>query len=220
MAKNPPSFRISHFAFRIFERIYVMAVKIALCLILGYLFGSLNFAIVYSKLRGDDIRNHGSGNAGSTNVLRTYGKGAAALVFTLDISKGVIAVLIARAVFNQQLFDCAAALGAVLGHNFPLYYGFKGGKGVATSLAVLLILHYPTALIALAVFIIVAALTKYVSLSSILAAAAAIVASFVFFRINEFSIFCAIIGILCIYRHRSNIVRLINGTENKLAKTK
>lgn len=190
--------------------------KIILCLIFGYLFGSLNFAIVYSKLRGDDIRNHGSGNAGATNVLRTYGKGAAALVFTLDILKGVIAVTVARLFFDELIFDCSAALGAVLGHNFPVYYGFKGGKGVATSLAVLLALHYPTALAALAVFIVVALLTKYVSLSSILAAAAAIIASFVFFKVNEFSVFCAIIGTLCIVRHRSNIKRLLNGTENKL----
>ena len=150
--------------------------KIILCLIFGYLFGSLNFAIIYSKLKGDDIRNHGSGNAGATNVLRTYGKGAAAIVFLLDILKGVIAVLITRIFFDDMLYDCASALGAVLGHNFPLYYGFRGGKGVATSLAVLLVLHYPTALIALVTFLIVVITTKYVSLSSILAATAAMAA--------------------------------------------
>lgn len=190
--------------------------SVILCLVLGYLFGSLNFAIIYSKLRADDIRNHGSGNAGATNVLRTYGKGAAALVFTLDILKGVIAVIVARLFYDKMIFDCSAALGAVLGHNFPVYYGFKGGKGVSTSLAVLLILHYPTALIALATFIVVVLLTKYVSLSSILAAVMAIISAFVFFRLDVFSIFCTIIGILCIVRHRSNIKRLINGTENKL----
>lgn len=190
--------------------------KILLCLVLGYLIGSLNFAIIYSKLRGDDIRNHGSGNAGATNVLRTYGKGPAAIVFLLDISKGVIAVLLVRSAFDATILDCSAALGAVLGHNFPVYYKFAGGKGVATSLAVLLALHYPTALVALATFIVVVVITKYVSLSSILAAAAAMIAAFVFFKVNEFSVFCAIIGILCIVRHRSNIKRLINGTENKL----
>ena len=194
--------------------------KIALCLILGYLFGSLNFAIVYSKLRGDDIRNHGSGNAGTTNVLRTYGKGAAALVLILDISKGVIAVLVSRLFFDSGVLDCCAALGAVLGHNFPLYYGFKGGKGVATSLAVLIALHYPTALVALVTFIVVAAISRYVSLSSITAAVAAVTASFIFFKVNEFSIFCAIIGTLCIIRHHSNIARLIKGTENKLGHKK
>ena len=193
-----------------------MAAKIILCLILGYLLGSLNFAIIYSKLRGDDIRNHGSGNAGATNVLRTYGKGAGALVFALDILKGVIAVLIIRLVFSERILECIAALGAILGHNFPIYYKFAGGKGVATSFAVLLILHYPTALVAVATFIIVVLLTKYVSLSSILAAVAAMVAAFVFFKVNEFSIFCTVIGILCIVRHDANIKRLINGTENKL----
>lgn len=193
-----------------------MTLKIILCLIFGYLFGSLNFAIIYSKLKGDDIRNHGSGNAGATNVLRTYGKGAAAIVFLLDILKGVIAVMITRIFFDDMLYDCASALGAVLGHNFPFYYGFKGGKGVATSLAVLLILHYPTALIAMATFIIVVLTTKYVSLSSILAALAAMAGAFILFKVDVFSIFCLIIGSLCIYRHRSNIKRLIKGTESKL----
>ncbi len=194
--------------------------KIALFLILGYLFGSLNFAIIYSKLRRDDIRNHGSGNAGTTNVLRTYGKGAAALVLILDISKGVIAVIVSRLFFDNAILDCCAALGAVLGHNFPLYYHFKGGKGVATSLAVLLALHWPTALIGLATFIVIAIITRYVSLSSILAAVAAVTASFIFFKVNEFSIFCAIIGTLCIARHHQNIARLVKGTENKLGQKK
>ena len=195
-------------------------VILAICLAFGYLFGSLNFAIIYSKLKGDDIRNHGSGNAGSTTVLRTYGKGAAAIVFSLDILKGVIAVMITRIFFNDMLYDCASALGAVLGHNFPLYYGFKGGKGVATSLAVLLVLHYPTALIALCTFLIVVFTTKYVSLSSILASVTAIVGAFILFKIDVFSIFCLIMGTLCIYRHRSNIKRLLNGTESKLGQKK
>ena len=193
-----------------------MMAKIFLCLILGYLIGSLNFAIIYSKLKGDDIRSHGSGNAGATNVLRTYGKAPAALVFILDISKGIIAILLARSVFGGIIYDCSAALGAVLGHNFPIYYKFAGGKGVSTSLAVLLTLHYPTALVAMATFIIVVLITKYVSLSSILAAVSAIIASFIFFKLDVFSVFCTLIGILCIFRHRPNIKRLLNGNENKL----
>ena len=194
--------------------------KILVCLILGYLIGSLNFAIIYSKLKGDDIRNHGSGNAGATNVLRTYGKLPAAIVFLLDISKGVVSILLVRSVFDGMVYDCSAALGAVLGHNFPVYYKFAGGKGVSTSLAVLLTLHYPTALVAVATFIIVVLISKYVSLSSIMAAGTAMIASFVFFKIDVFSVFCAIIGVLCIYRHRSNIKRLLNGTENKLGQKK
>ena len=194
--------------------------KIVLCLLLGYLFGSLNFAIIYSKLRGDDIRNHGSGNAGATNVLRTYGKAPAAIVFLLDILKGVIAVIIARLILDGNIFECSAALGAVLGHNFPVYYKFKGGKGVSTSLAVLITLHYPTALVAVVTFIVVVSISKYVSLSSILASVAAIVASFIFFKLDVFSIFCLILGLLCIIRHHGNITRLINGTESKLGQKK
>lgn len=186
------------------------------CLLFGYLLGSLNFAIIYSKLHGDDIRKHGSGNAGATNVLRTYGKLPALLVFLLDISKGVIAVLLVRGVFHSQVLECLAALGAVLGHNFPVYYKFTGGKGVSTSFAVLLVLHLPTALIALLTFLVSVFLTKYVSLSSILASCAAMVASFLFFKVNCFSLFCLAIGVLCIARHHSNIKRLLAGTENKL----
>ena len=197
-----------------------MALKIILCLIFGYLFGSLNFAIIYSKLKGDDIRNHGSGNAGATNVLRTYGKGPAAVVFLLDILKGVIAVIIARLILDDAIFECSAALGAVLGHNFPVYYKFKGGKGVATSFAVLIALHWPTALIALGVFIVICAILRYVSLSSICASVGAIISSFIFFKIDAFSIFCTVIGLLCIYRHKSNIARLIAGNENKLGQKK
>ena len=197
-----------------------MAAKIILCLVLGYLIGSLNFAIIYSKLRGDDIRNHGSGNAGATNVLRTYGKLPAAIVFLLDISKGVIAILLVRSVFDGMIYDCAAALGAVLGHNFPVYYKFAGGKGVATSFAVLATLHYPTAIVGFLTFVIVVLITKYVSLSSILASVTAVIASFIFFKVDIFSIFCLIIGVLCIYRHRSNIKRLIAGNENKLGQKK
>ena len=193
-----------------------MMAKILLCLVLGYLIGSLNFAIIYSKLRKDDIRNHGSGNAGATNVLRTYGKLPAAIVFLLDISKGVIAILLVRSVFNGMIYDCAAALGAVLGHNFPVYYKFAGGKGVSTSLAVLLTLHYPTALVGVATFIITVLITKYVSLSSILASVAAMIFAFILFKVDTFSVFCLIIGVLCIFRHRSNIKRLLSGTENKL----
>ena len=191
-------------------------IKLLLSLLFGYLFGSLNFAIIYSKLRGDDIRNHGSGNAGATNVLRTYGKLAALLVFLLDISKGVISVLIIRSVFDSELLECVTALGAVLGHNFPVYYKFTGGKGVSTSFAVLLILHWQIALIALATFIITVLLSRYVSLSSILASVAAGISAFILYSFNEFSVFCLIICILCIIRHHSNIKRLLNGTENKL----
>ena len=192
--------------------------KLFLCLIFGYLIGSLNFAIIYSKLRHDDIRNHGSGNAGATNVLRTYGKLSALIVFLLDILKGVFAVLIVRAVFNNEMHECIAALGAVLGHNFPVYYKFKGGKGVSTSFAVLCVLHYPVALVALLSFIITVLLSRYVSLSSITASIVAIIAAAIIYNFGPFFYFTLIIGVLCIVRHRMNIIRLIKGTESRLGK--
>lgn len=194
--------------------------KLFLCLVLGYLIGSLNFAIIYSKLKKDDIRNHGSKNAGATNVLRTYGKIPALIVFLLDILKGVIAVLIVRSVFDGEIYECTAALGAVLGHNFPVYYKFSGGKGVSTSFAVLCVLHYEVALIALLVFVITVLISRYVSLSSILASVGAVIASVVLYDFGVFFYFTLIIAVLCIIRHHANISRLLKGTENKLGKKK
>lgn len=189
----------------------------ALIMLLGYIIGSLNFAIIYSKLRKDDIRRHGSRNAGATNILRTYGKLPALLVFLLDISKGIIAVLLVRFAFNaNELMECVAALGAIIGHNYPLFYHFRGGKGVSTSFAVLLILHWEVALISLFVFIITVLVSRYVSLSSILASIAAIICSFLIYSASVFSYFCLVIGLLCIIRHKRNIIRLLSGKERRL----
>ena len=196
-----------------------------LMLIMGYLIGSCNFAVIYSRLfKKDDIRKHGSGNAGATNVLRTYGKGPAAAVFVLDLAKGVVAVLLAKLFFpNTDICACIAAFGAILGHNFPCYHGFRGGKGVATSFAVLLVLDWRVALIALGVFIIVVLITRYVSVSSISASIAAPAAAIVFRCVNNsvslaICVFAVCVGILCILRHQSNIVRLRQGKENKIGK--
>ena len=190
---------------------------LSLIMLLGYIIGSLNFAIIYSKLRKDDIRRHGSRNAGATNILRTYGKIPALLVFLLDISKGIIAVLLVRYAFNaDELMECAAALGAIIGHNYPLYYNFRGGKGVSTSFAVLLVLHWEVALISLLVFIITVLVSRYVSLSSILASMAAIICSFLIYNATTFSFFCLIIGLLCVIRHKRNIIRLLSGKERRL----
>lgn len=195
-------------------------VKLFFCLLLGYLIGSVNFAIVYSHLRRDDIRRHGSGNAGATNVLRTYGAAAALFVFLFDVLKGVMAVLIVRLLFGKYDFQCAAALGAVLGHNFPLYYKFCGGKGVSTSFAVLLVLDWRVALCALCVFLITLLCFKYVSLSSVLAAASIPVSAFIFRGFDVFFFFTLITGVLCIARHHANIKRLMAGNENKLGAKK
>lgn len=200
-----------------------------LMLLMGYLIGSCNFAVIYSRLfKKDDIRKHGSGNAGATNVLRTYGKGPAAAVFLLDLLKGVAAVLLARLFYpntsdinTNDICACIAGFGAILGHNFPCYHGFMGGKGVATSFAVLLVLDWRIALIALGVFLIVVLITRYVSVGSITASIAAPAAAIVFKCVNNsvspaICVFAVCVGILCILRHKGNIVRLRQGKENKI----
>lgn len=195
-------------------------------LLMGYLIGSINFAVIYSKLfKKDDIRKHGSGNAGATNILRTYGKGPALLVFALDILKGIVAVLLCRLIYanSGDILPCFAAFGAVLGHCFPCYHDFKGGKGVSTSFAVLLLIEWRAALIALGVFIIVLLISRYVSVSSMAAAVAAPAAAIVFHFVNNSTstavcIFTVCLGILCILRHSENIKRLRQGKENRLGK--
>ncbi len=189
-------------------------------LIMGYLIGSCNFAIIYSRLfKKEDIRTKGSKNAGATNVLRTYGKAPAAIVFALDLLKGVAAVLIARFFYpNTDICACLAAFGAILGHNFPCYYDFKGGKGVATSFAVLLVLCPKAALIALGVFLVTVLITRYVSLGSILACIAAPAAAIALGSSLAVCVLSVCVGLLCILRHKANIVRLAHGKENKLGK--
>lgn len=193
----------------------------ALALIIGYLLGSINASIIFSKLKGDDIRRHGSGNAGATNTLRTYGKGVAAGVTLFDILKGIIAVLVARYILKEENADLLAALGAVLGHNFPLYFGFKGGKGILTSFAVILMISPYSALCAFVIAIIIMATTRYVSLGSVIAAVVVPVAALFFEKGNYPAIILlTILGLLAILRHSENIKRLIKGTERKLGEKK
>lgn len=199
--------------------------------VVSYLIGSVNFSIILSRIiGGKDIRQSGSGNAGATNMLRTYGKKMGVITLLLDVLKGIIAILIARFVrdelgFNFEALDYIAGVCVVLGHNFPLYFGFKGGKGVATSLGVVLMLDWKVGLIVAVCAILIMAVTKYVSLGSILGGAAFIVVEIIkalvtkSFNITE--IVCVvIIGGLLISRHHANIKRLISGTENKLSFSK
>ncbi len=205
--------------------------EIILMLLMGYLIGSCNFAIIYSKLfKKDDIRRYGSGNAGATNILRTYGKGPAAAVFLLDVMKGVVAALIARAFYpHTDVCACVAAFGAILGHNYPCYYDFKGGKGVATSFATLLVLDWRLALAALGTFLIVVLISRYVSLGSAFGAVAAVALAAVL-RFgpsfaggpvsNALFIYTACAALLCLLRHHANFKRIRAGKENKLGKKK
>lgn len=204
--------------------IYIAAVIAG---IVAYLLGSINSSILVGKLFGvTDIRQHGSGNAGTTNTLRTIGAKAAALVFVGDILKGVVAVLLARLIaFLLQVDNSIAVLAAaflvVLGHNYPLYFGFKGGKGIATSAAVILMID---PLIGICVFvfaILVMLITRYVSVGSIAAAVAFPTAVAIWHHDNiPYLNFAIAIGLLAILRHKENIKRLIKGTESKLGAKK
>lgn len=224
---------------------YLVIIAVA---VISYLIGSINFSIILSKIiSGKDIRESGSGNAGATNMLRTHGKKMGVITLFLDVLKGIIAVLIAiyirekiyngdilyeqRSVFDYhfenilQSLSYIAGVCVILGHNFPLYFGFKGGKGVATSLGVVLMLDWKVGLIVAVCAVAVMAITRYVSLGSILGGAAYIIAEIVKAVVkgeyNIIQLVCVvIIGGLLIARHHANIKRLLNGTENKLGAKK
>ncbi len=200
--------------------------KLFAALALGYLFGSLNTSVIVGKICGKDIRNHGSKGAGLTNTLRVLGKSAAVFVLVGDILKGVIACLIGLFLgvyfFSGEAKDCvsllAAGAGAVIGHNWPVYFGFKGGKGVLTAVTVLFMADWVIALLCLGLFVIIVALTRYVSLGSICAAILFVAISFipVFGHTLYFYIFACLMALMVIFRHMGNIQRLLSGTENKL----
>ncbi len=189
-------------------------------MIISYLIGCFSSAYILGKTsKGMDIRKYGSGNAGTTNALRVFGFKMGILTFILDILKGSIAVLIGMAI-SGGFGGLIAGIFVVLGHNFPVFLGFKGGKGVATSLGVLFILTWKTALISLIIAAIVIALTRYVSLGSILASVfAPIIVYLTGDSTDEYLIITTVIlACLSIFRHKENIVRLINGKENKIGK--
>lgn len=192
--------------------------------LIAYLIGSVNFAIIFSKkFAGFDVREKGSKNAGTTNVLRTVGKKAAILTLICDILKGVVAVLIAilaTKIWNHadvEILKYLAGFMAIVGHTFPVFYGFKGGKGVATSLGVLLMVHTQIGIICLVFALIIMIATKWVSLGSILAAT--LFPILTVFMVDNYvvKIISILIGLLVIFNHRTNIKRLKQGTENKLS---
>lgn len=201
----------------------ILILKVALVAVVGYLLGSANSSLIVGRFYGVDIRQHGSGNAGMTNTLRNLGKTAAMLVTTGDLLKGVIACLIGLYIIGNipdvgKLGVMVGGAAAILGHNWPVYFGFRGGKGILTSLSVVLMMDWRIGLILLGVFIIVVAVTRYVSLGSILGSALfpVVAAIPVFGKNMVFIIFAALIGVLAIIRHRTNIGRIFSGTESKL----
>jgi glycerol-3-phosphate acyltransferase PlsY len=190
----------------------------AYALVLGYLLGSIPFGFLFTRLSGaGDIRAVGSGATGATNVLRTGKYAAAAATLIFDAAKGAAAVLIAAHLWGETA-AAVAAVGAILGHLFPVWLGFKGGKGVATSLGVLLTLYWPVALASLATWLVVAAISRISSLSALVAAVAAPVYMFLWGQ-KTFAAATLIIALLVLIAHRENIKRLLAGTEPRIGKS-
>ncbi len=214
------------------DKYWAVAICALLCSVVPYLLGSVNFALVISKLfYHDDIRKYGSGNAGMTNMLRTYGKLAGGSTLLCDMLKAVIAVLLGKLVFGY-FGGYLAGLFCMLGHIFPIFFKFKGGKGVATVAAMILSIDPLCFLFLLIIFIGLVACTKYISLGSIIcgmtypiltykihsAPATETVANT--FPTGIAVLFSFIIGAIIVFMHRENIKRLLNHTENKLSFSK
>lgn len=200
------------------------ALRIGISVLLSYVIGSINFAVIFSKIFSNtDVREHGSGNAGTTNVMRVSGPVAGVLTFVFDFAKGSAAVLLSKFILSgaeityevQLLF--ISAIFCMLGHAFPLFFGFKGGKCVATAIGTILVLDWKVAVIAVAVYLILMIFTKIVSLSTLSAALSAVIVMFIF-RYDDV-ISCLLVAVMCLIvflRHIPNIKRLIKGEEKKL----
>ena len=205
-----------------------------ICLAIGYVFGLLQTGYIYGKLHNVDIRTMGSGNAGTTNALRTMGFKAGAVTFLGDAFKCVFAVLTVKLIFGEShaqimpLLSMYAGTGAVLGHNYPFYLKFKGGKGIAATAGLLAsTLHIGLVVICLLSFGIPVLVTKYVSLGSLVVVIAYLVCLIGYGQmgglgveqavLNEIYIIAAFLMVRAFVRHRANIKRLMNGTENKIS---
>ncbi|MCI6997667.1 MAG: glycerol-3-phosphate 1-O-acyltransferase PlsY [Eubacterium sp.] len=202
-----------------------------ICLLIGYVCGLFQTSYIYGKIHGIDIREHGSGNAGTTNALRTLGAKAGALTFLGDCFKCVLAVVIVRLIFGGshpdtvKLLGLYASAGAILGHNFPFYLKFKGGKGIACTAGLLLSFDWRLTLAALVVFLIAFFATHYVSLGSLLVYVVFLLGLAVMGQTGQFAmdashiremyLVAALLAVLAFYKHRANIVRLLHGNENK-----
>ncbi len=200
-----------------------MVLRIILAALAGYLLGSINTSLLVGKLfYKTDVREHGSGNAGATNTLRTLGKGPALLVVVGDLLKGIIACLIGRYLAGELIpgvyaGEYLAGMAAVLGHNWPIYFGFKGGKGVMTSFAVVLMFSPIAALLCLVGFIIIVAFTRYVSLGSMVCALLFPIMAFIFDEPLLMVLVGTFLALLIVLRHSPNIQRLLAGNEKKLS---
>ena len=203
-------------------------IECAIMEIIAYLNGSINFSVILSKkMAGFDVREKGSGNAGTTNMLRSVGKKAAAITLICDILKGVIAILIAIGfgkIFkdvNGALLVQVAGVAVILGHTFPIFFKFKGGKGVATSLGVLIMSNWQIGLICLVFALILIILTQMVSVGSIAAAILyPVLTLFIpqnYIVPGNYLIYSIVLAVIIIFNHRENVKRLLNGTENRIS---
>ena len=197
----------------------MMVGSVLLCIIIPYLIGSINPAIIFSNaMYHEDIRSYGSGNAGTTNTLRTYGTKMAVLIFVLDLIKAALGIAVGTVILTRGIGGAIAALFVVLGHMFPIYYKFKGGKGVACTAVCILILSPVSFPILLAVFLLIAALTRFVSLASIICAMLFPFLNYVFYPEEGFVTLSAFfIGGMVVFMHRENIKRLLEGKESKFS---
>ena len=202
-----------------------------LALVCGYFFGTFQTGYIYGKCHGIDIREHGSGNSGTTNTLRTLGWKAGAVTFLGDLFKAIIVVVIFHFIYKNTYPECVkcielyAGFGAVLGHNFPWFLKFKGGKGIACTAGVILAVCPIAAPVCLILFVGAVVITRYVSLGSILVVLAYLGQAVIFNHMGwlgmtgayavEFDVLVACFTAMAVWRHKANIKRLLNGTENK-----
>lgn len=192
-----------------------------IALLLSYLLGSVSFSILIAKwVKGIDIRSHGSGNAGATNTLRVLGKGPGIAVFLLDIAKGVAAVWLGTLIVGDDWTPVLCGLAAIAGHNWPIWFRFKGGKGIATAVGVMATLAIVPCLIAGGLAIVSIALTRFVSLGSLLFALLTPVFIWIMGMSEALLWASLVVCIFAFVRHRKNIVKLVQGNENKLGAKK
>ena len=204
-----------------------MAVYILMAIV-AYLIGSVNFSVIFSKkFAGFDVREKGSGNAGSTNMLRSVGKGPAALTLICDILKGVVTILLAIGIgkiadesVKKEILVQISGIFVVIGHTFPAYFGFRGGKGVATSLGILLLVNWQIGLICLVFGLVIMIVTRMVSLGSVLTAILFPILT-IFITDNyivkgNYIVFGIIMAAIVIFNHRANIKRIYNGEEHRI----
>ena len=204
-------------------------------ILIGYVFGLFQTSYIIGKMHKTDIREHGSGNAGTTNALRTFGKKAGAMTLVGDCLKCVLAIVVVRLIFADRtaemipLLCIYAAAGCILGHNFPITLGFRGGKGIAATAGIIFSIDWRLTVICLSCFILLVAVTRYVSLGSLVVSVILLVWDAVqnlrgaYGLIPgrlEFTAVTAVITVMAFWRHRANIGRLLKGTENKVGAKK